>query len=185
MSLVQTVNIVFVVVLSRATQAKWMRLYQHTSRCPVALRRFLHSNPAYWCFIPQRWNASMTAHFTSFGEPTQHPDEVTRLVRLGVIDDQRVADYLAHVPVPPTAYVFSYQQRQQQRFFFKEWLSRTDDDDAHRTLSTSHGSVYLRHHRRSYVSNKSSSFFFICVFFFFPFPFASARVCIETRPIRA
>ena len=68
----------------------------------------------------------MTTHFNFLGEPTQHADEVTRLVRLGVIDDQRVADCLDRVPLPPTAYVFSFQQRQQQRFFFKEWLSRTD-----------------------------------------------------------
>ena len=185
MSLVDTVNIVFVVVVSRATQAKWLRLYQHTSRCPVALRRFLHSNPAYWCFIPQRWNASMTAQFNSFGEPTQHPDEVTRLVRLGVIDDQRVANYLAHVPVPPTAYVFSYQQRQQQRFFFKEWLSRTnDDDDAHRTLSTSMDLYSFDIIAvRTYPTGRRRFALFWC--FFFPFPCASARACIETRTIRA
>jgi hypothetical protein len=120
--------------LSSATQAKWMRLYQHTSRCPVALQSFLDCNPAYWCFVPQRWNASMTAHFNFLGEPTQHTDEVTRLVRLGVIEDQRVADCLDRVPLPPAAYVFSFQQRQQQRFFFKEWLSRTDPQRPYTSL---------------------------------------------------
>lgn len=68
----------------------------------------------------------MTTHFNFLGEPSQHADEVTRLVRLGVIEDQRVADCLDRVPLPPTAYVFTFQQRQQQRFFFKEWLSRID-----------------------------------------------------------
>ncbi|CAF4396489.1 unnamed protein product, partial [Rotaria sordida] len=29
-----------------------MRLYQHSARCPIALRLFLECNPNYWCFIP-------------------------------------------------------------------------------------------------------------------------------------
>ncbi|CAF1575645.1 unnamed protein product, partial [Adineta steineri] len=29
-----------------------MRLYQHSARCPTALRLFLDCNPNYWCFIP-------------------------------------------------------------------------------------------------------------------------------------
>ncbi|CAF4634620.1 unnamed protein product, partial [Rotaria magnacalcarata] len=39
--------------------ANRMRLYQHSARCPVALRSFLDCNPIYWCFIPVLWSEAL------------------------------------------------------------------------------------------------------------------------------
>ncbi|CAF5154493.1 unnamed protein product, partial [Rotaria socialis] len=36
-----------------------MRLYQHSARCPIALRSFLDCNPTYWCFIPLVWSEAV------------------------------------------------------------------------------------------------------------------------------
>ena len=112
---------------SRLERAKAMRLYQHAARCPSALRTFLDGNPQYWCFIPRPENQAMLYHFNSFGEPRERPSELDHLVRNGVIEDRRLVDYLEHVPLPPTGFVFSYQDRQQQRFFFKQLLSMGDE----------------------------------------------------------
>ena len=49
--------------------------------------------------------------------------EVINIIRMGTIDNERVAHYLEHVPLPPAAYVLSYQQRKQQRLFFEQFLS--------------------------------------------------------------
>ena len=48
--------------------------------------------------------------------------EVINIIRTGTIDNRRVEHYLEHVPLPPAAYVFSYQQRKQQRLFFEQFL---------------------------------------------------------------
>lgn len=82
-----------------------MRLYQHSARCPVALRAFLDSNPNYWCFIPQLSRDAAVDHGPNAVEPA----------------DNRVMTYLERVPLPPAAYAFSARQRDQQRCFF-EWF---------------------------------------------------------------
>ena len=41
---------------------------------------------------------------------------------MGTIENERVARYREHVPLPPAAYMFSYQQRQKQRLFFEHFL---------------------------------------------------------------
>ena len=38
-----------------------MRLYLHSTQCPVALRSFLDCNPNYWCFIPMSRHDAATA----------------------------------------------------------------------------------------------------------------------------
>ena len=49
--------------------------------------------------------------------------EQSNIVAMGTSESQRVAHYLEHVPLPPAAYMFSYQQRQKQRLFFEQFLS--------------------------------------------------------------
>jgi hypothetical protein len=98
---------------------KTLRLYQHTARCQAAILKFLCCNPHYWCFIPQRWNESMTTSFNCMGEPLRRESEVDQLVENGVIEHHRVARYLHRVPLPPAQFVFSSQQRQEQRIFFR------------------------------------------------------------------
>ena len=100
-----------------------MRPYQHSARCHIGLRSFLECNPMYECFIPQLWNDSMMVNFDCMGEPSDRDSEVNHLVQHGVIEHRQVADYLRRVPLPPTQYIFSYQQRQQQRFFFRNMVS--------------------------------------------------------------
>jgi hypothetical protein len=104
-----------------------MRLYQHAARCPLALRTFLDGNPQYWCFIPRPCNETMLNNFNCLGEPRERPSEMDHLVRNGVIEDRRLVQYLERVPLPPTGFMFSYQDLQQQRFFFRRLLSTGQD----------------------------------------------------------
>ncbi len=115
-----------------------MRLYVHSARCLVALRSFLDCNPDYWCFIPTFWHEAITDDLTHFRSrrtassssnrtagavATAAHLELTNTVAIGAIDNQRVARYLEYIPLPPAAYVFTYQQRQKQRLFFEQFLS--------------------------------------------------------------
>jgi len=101
-----------------------MRLYQHSARCPVALRSFLDCNPIYWCFIPLRWHEAQDKNIAYLREASSNADpELTNMILMGVIDNHKVADCLDHVPLTPAAYAFSYEQRQKQRSFFEQFLS--------------------------------------------------------------
>jgi len=104
--------------------ANKMRLYQHSARCPSALRSFLDCNPIYQCFIPMLFHEARAENMV-YGHKTSNVDpEPANVIMMGAIDNRRVAHYLDHVPLPPAAYAFSYQQRQQQqRFFFEQFLS--------------------------------------------------------------
>lgn len=107
-----------------------MRLYQHSARCPIALRAFLDCNPDYWCFIPMYWQDAVNENVTQFqsrrttmsmASPTDL--ELMNIVAMGVMDNGRVANSLQHVPLPPAVYGFSFRQRRQQRAFFERFLS--------------------------------------------------------------
>ncbi len=112
--------------------ANKMRLYQHSARCPSALRSFLDCNPIYWCFIPQQLHESIAENIRFLqgrggaqgGRTSNTTDpELVNIIAMGAIDNERVARYLEHVPIPPAVYSFSYRQRQQQRSFFEQFLS--------------------------------------------------------------
>lgn len=107
----------------RNERLRWMRLYQHSARCHVALQSFLECNPMYYCFIPQLWNDSMMTNFDCMGEPLARDSELSYLVERGVVEHPQLAEYLQRVPLPPVQYMFSYQQRQQQRFFFRNLIN--------------------------------------------------------------
>lgn len=124
-----------------------MRLYQHSARCPVALRSFLDCNPDYWCFIPLTLNDAVVenmAHFRSrpttvlsLSSPSSSATaapapatttyeidpELDNIVAMGAIDNHRVTHYLLHLPQPPASYAFSYPQRKKQGLFFEQCLS--------------------------------------------------------------
>ena len=117
-----------------------MRLYLHSARCPVALRSFLDCNPNYWCFIPMSWydaadedlinlqsrrtRSSASSSSASNKTSTAASDrELSSILALSAIENERVSLYREHVPLPPAAYMFSYQQRQKQRLFFEQFLS--------------------------------------------------------------
>lgn len=109
-----------------------MRLYQHSARCPVALRSFLDCNPQYWCFIPVSWQDASNENSTILRQtPPTSPSSTTtttdpeliNIIAMGAIDDPRVFNFLEHVPRAPAAFAFSYRQRQQQRAFFERFIS--------------------------------------------------------------
>ncbi len=103
-----------------------MRLYRHSSRCPKALRTFLDCNPQYWCFIPMPWYEAQTQNIIasrSGSASTTDPNMDNNMNFIGPINNQRVADYLDHVPLPPSIYAFTHQQRKQQRLFFQQLAS--------------------------------------------------------------
>ncbi|CAF4326958.1 unnamed protein product, partial [Rotaria sordida] len=55
--------------------ANQMRFYQHSARCPEALRSFLDCNPMYWCFIPLPWDEAVTENVVNRqGNSTTDPN---------------------------------------------------------------------------------------------------------------
>jgi hypothetical protein len=109
-----------------------MRLYQHSARCPVALRSFLDCNPKYWCFVPLLWHDAEAENMAYFQERSSSSSKIVDLQTLNIIamatlSNHRVNECLNQVPLSPAAYAFSYQQRQQQRVFFEDFLSSAID----------------------------------------------------------
>ena len=102
---------------------KRMRLYQHSARCPIALRTFLDCNPSYWCFIPLHWHDAEHDNLVYLRETSNSDPEVTNIIRMGALDNQRVSRSMDSVPLPPAIYAFSYRQRQKQRVFFEQLLT--------------------------------------------------------------
>jgi hypothetical protein len=111
-----------------------MRLYQHSARCPVALRAFLDCNPDYWCFIPLLWQDAEEANLIYLRETTNLNMQMNHNAKLSVRHNQQVSDYLDRVPIPPAAYAFPYRQRQQQRLFFERILFLTRHQRPYSTL---------------------------------------------------
>ncbi|CAF1484015.1 unnamed protein product [Rotaria sordida] len=125
-----------------------MRLYQHSARCPKALRLFLDYNPQYWCFIPllvdeagaenEAYVQERTPCSTSFNEAAAAAATTTTRTtnaELNVVLDmvcrmhrnRKVASCLQQVPLAPAKYVFSYDQREEQCLFFEQFLASDVD----------------------------------------------------------
>jgi hypothetical protein len=112
-----------------------MRLYQHSARCSVALRSFLDCNPNYWCFIPLLWHDAQAENIAGFRERNSSSSsssfntdpEMDNAIAMGTIGNRKVARCLNHVPLPPAAYAFSYEQRPKQCLFFEEFLASPVD----------------------------------------------------------
>ncbi|CAF1203513.1 unnamed protein product [Adineta steineri] len=99
--------------------ANKMRLYQHSARCPIALRSFLECNPNYWCFIPMLLHEALAENILYTRTSNYSTAELYDFIPMIAIDNQRVENYLSHIPLSPVSYAFSYQQRQKQRLFFE------------------------------------------------------------------
>ncbi|CAF1492369.1 unnamed protein product [Rotaria sordida] len=103
--------------------ANQMRLYQHSARCPEALRSFLDCNPMYRCFIPLPVDEAATENVANRpGTSTTDPN-LDAVIATTAVDNRRVANYLDNVPLPPTSYAFSYRQIKQQRLFFEQLVT--------------------------------------------------------------
>ncbi|CAF1623646.1 unnamed protein product [Rotaria sp. Silwood1] len=102
--------------------ANKMRLYQHSARCPIALRTFLDCNPNYWCFVPLHCDEALSENAAYFQKnPIGDPELVYR-TEMTSAANHRVDHYLQHVPLEPNGYVFSYRQVQKQRLFFQHFV---------------------------------------------------------------
>ncbi|CAF5107266.1 unnamed protein product, partial [Rotaria sp. Silwood1] len=97
-------------MVCKKEMANQMRLYQHSARCPAALRSFLDCNPMYWCFIPQSWNVALEENVSDFPSAATTDPNLAAVMATTAIDNRRVAFYLDNVPLPPAAYAFSYPQ---------------------------------------------------------------------------
>ncbi|CAF1339283.1 unnamed protein product [Rotaria sordida] len=103
--------------------ANQMRLYQHSARCPEALRSFLDCNPIYWCFIPLPVDEAVTENTANRpGNSTTDPN-LDAVIATTAADNRRMANYLDNVPLPPTSYAFSFRQLKQQRLFFERLVT--------------------------------------------------------------
>jgi hypothetical protein len=111
-----------------------MRLYLHSTRCPVALHTFLDCNPSYWCFIPLRWHDAEQENLIHLQEISTGDPEMTNIIRMGALSNRRVSHYMDCMPIPPAAYEFSYRQRQKQRVFFEQLLSLPSQQRPYSTL---------------------------------------------------
>ena len=74
-----------------------MALYQHSARCPSALKWFVDENPAYAPFVP-----------------TQQSDALID------DDDEELTEWTADVPPPPANARFTREQKLQMDRFFRE-----------------------------------------------------------------
>ena len=103
-----------------------MRLYQHSARCPVALRTFLDCNPSYWCFIPLLWHEAQDENKACLS--SKIVPELTNVNVMNRISNRKLTHCLDRVPLVPVAYAFSYRQLQKQRLFFENFLSSDIDE---------------------------------------------------------
>ena len=83
------------------------QLYQHLTRCPVALQMFLDYNPEYWPFIPMRMKYAEEQNLSYM--------KSKRKVR----KTNSIQMLLDNIPLPPFDYQFSKQQKNEQIQFFQ------------------------------------------------------------------
>ncbi|CAF2081067.1 unnamed protein product [Rotaria magnacalcarata] len=105
------------------TIANKMRLYQHSARCPIALRSFLDCNPTYWCFIPLVWSEAVAENDIHWHGASNIDPTFVHVLTTFATSNRRVARSLERVPLPPGRYAFSHRQVKQQRLFFEQFHS--------------------------------------------------------------
>jgi hypothetical protein len=90
-----------------------MRLYQHSTRCPVAMQIFLDANPQYWRFIPMTLEESQTPEQQQIQRPILS-DELDLNIRAR----NECMACIEAVPRPPRGYIFSNRQIVLQTKYF-------------------------------------------------------------------
>ncbi|CAF1311890.1 unnamed protein product [Rotaria sordida] len=86
-------------------QKEFIRLYQHSIRCPKAIQLFLHVNSDYDCFIPMTYDQARV-------------DDRNKIIELSPVSNFNDI-FIQHVPIPPNGYIFSNCQQEKQRKFLE------------------------------------------------------------------
>ena len=111
-----------------------MKLYQHSSQCPVAMPIFLDTNPQYWPFVPMIIEESQQPEQQSIEHSTEFTDQPDWNVR----SKEDCRQYVEAVPKPPTGYTYSNRQILLQTLYFYQKqdknLSNQDIDLYHSTI---------------------------------------------------
>ncbi len=97
------------------TRKSGMHLYQHSTRCSIAMQMFLNCYPHYWIFVPMLTHIAQQNNLNyRQSEPTTTRTTVTSH------PDHEIQSYQRDIPLPPYGYEFSQQQYHAQVQFFKE-----------------------------------------------------------------
>ena len=117
--------------------ANKMRLYHHTTRCPVAMQLLLDTNPDLWCFVPMANDQAMIDDLDFFStEAPIVPENGKSLVTTiegkkdksacHTSDHSNAIDrFISQVSTPLHGYSFTHRQREQQRVLFQRMLDRS------------------------------------------------------------
>lgn len=82
-----------------------MRLYQHSTHCPIAMQIFLDANPQYWRFVPMPIEEAEKPEQISV-----QPYEMSHEMSPGVRTKHDCLDCVQSIPKPPRGYTFSKRQ---------------------------------------------------------------------------
>ena len=117
--------------------ANKMRLYHHTTRCPVAMQLVLDTNPDLWCFVPMTNEQAMIddLDFFSTDAPIVIENGKSFITSIGgkkskptchKSDNSNAVDrFISQVSTPLNGYSFTHRQREQQRLLFQRMLDRS------------------------------------------------------------
>ncbi len=104
-----------------------MHLYQHSTRCSVAMQMFLNCYPHYWIFVPmlshiaQQHNINYRQSAAAAAELINTTTITTTTTTTSTSHhDLEIQSYLRNIPLAPHGYEFSQQQYHAQIRFFKE-----------------------------------------------------------------
>lgn len=140
-----------------------MRLYQHSARCPVALRTFLDCNPNYWSFIPLKRDQAEEENRRYSRNPGTRLTTVTATNTTSDLDAlirQLANDYFDRIPIPPVRYEFSYQQQVEQKQFLDEFVSLPQNQLPYSPIDLYRYSIIaLRKYKLSKITNLSTKIF--------------------------
>lgn len=118
----------FVVLVFSKQIANKMRLYHHTTRCPVAMQLLLDTNPDLWCFVPMANDQAMIddLDFFSTEAPIVFENGKKDKPVCHKSDHSNAIDrFISQVSTPLPGYSFTHRQREQQRVLFQRMLDRS------------------------------------------------------------
>ncbi|CAF1457059.1 unnamed protein product [Rotaria sordida] len=97
-----------------------MKLYQHSTQCPIAMQIFLDANPQHWRFVPMTLEESERSERKMI-PPYTFSEEISWTIRSK--EDTQI--YVETVPKPPKGFTFSNRQIMLQTQYFHKTQDRT------------------------------------------------------------